>query len=80
MDREDADLRAAFDRGRNAWPGLNLDQELYALRVASTGIADVDLAMRAEDIYLAVACACGNPGARRGKRQRHARFLPPLLG
>ena len=65
MDREDAHLRAALERGRNAWPGLNLDHELYALRLASTEIADVDLGQRAEDIYLAVACACGNPSAHR---------------
>ena len=42
-----------------------MDQELYALRLASTEIADVDLAQRAEDIYLAFACACGNRGAHR---------------
>lgn len=56
---------ASFERGRNAWPGLSLDQELYSLRLAATKIADVDLAERAEDIYLAVACACGDPGAHR---------------
>jgi len=62
--RDEADLRAAFERGRRAWPGLNLDQDLYARRL-STEIAAADLARRAEDIYLALACVWGNPCAHR---------------
>jgi RNA polymerase sigma-70 factor, ECF subfamily len=77
--REDADLRAAFARGRKAWPGLKLDQTSYALRLASTEIADGDLAQRAEDIYLAIACACGNAAAHRMFEEHFLSQIPAYV-
>lgn len=59
------ELRASFERGRKAWPGVSLDAAAYASRLSETDISESDLAARAEDIYLALACASGDPRAHR---------------
>lgn len=79
VERTDGGVCAAFERGRIAWPGLSLDQEFYALRLISIDIADSDLAQRAEDIYLAVACACGDAGAHRIFESHYLSHVPRFV-
>ncbi len=80
MNQASPDLRASFERGRKAWPGLSLDADLYASHVAATEITDVDLAARAEDIYLACACACGDSQAHRLFEDHFLSQIPRFVG
>lgn len=70
------DLQASFERGRRAWPGVDLEIEVYATRSAANEITDDDLTDRAEDIYLAVACASGNPRAHQLFEERFLSQIP----
>jgi RNA polymerase sigma-70 factor, ECF subfamily len=74
------ELQQSFERGRKAWPGVHLDPELYAARSAVTEITDDDLAKHAEDIYLAVACASGDPRAHHLFEERFLSQIPRYVG
>ena len=53
-------LEAAFERGRSAWPGVDLSLDDFAAFVEERG-ASVELH---EDVYLACACLKGDTAAR----------------
>src|SRR6187551_1142423 len=69
-------MEAYLERGRKAWGGLRLDSERFALRVAAAGITEQDLAARSEEIYLAFACADGEPEAHRLFEQHFLSHVP----
>lgn len=63
----DAALRDAWEAGRRAWPGVDLDAETFVAHLARHAAAArtaADLAtIRAADLYLACACCRGDPRA-----------------
>lgn len=61
----DPALRGAFERGRAAWPDVTLGYAAFARRIESLAAPANDLTARAEDLYLACACAEGDPQALR---------------
>jgi RNA polymerase sigma-70 factor (ECF subfamily) len=63
-------LAELCDRGRAAWPRLQLDDEALLQQIARTlpqpppaAIADALLRLHAADLWLACACACGDAAA-----------------
>src|SRR5207245_4701876 len=62
-----AAIVAAYERGRNMFPNVSLDEETFARHLARATIRMPDgaapTALAAEDLYLASACAVGAPGA-----------------
>jgi len=63
MEQPSPEVRAAYDRGCRAWPGVRTDLDAYVAWVGSAAIAASDLTARAEDLYLAWACAGGDEHA-----------------
>ncbi len=61
----DSELALAYEAGRQAWPDVSLDQERFAERVRGGNVAPEDLPVRAADLFLAYACAEGDPAALR---------------
>lgn len=76
MKQASAQLKAAFERARTAWPGLRLDVERFASWLAAETVTEQDLAARGEEIYLAFACAEGEPGAHRVFEQHFLSQVP----
>jgi RNA polymerase sigma-70 factor (ECF subfamily) len=60
--------RAAFERGRAAWPTIDLDEKIFAAHLARTG----GHCQHDADLYLACACA---HGARNAATVFHRAFL-----
>jgi len=58
-------LLAAFEAGRERWPGVALPLEDFARRMDALEIDGEDLALRGPDLYLAAACATGDEAALR---------------
>jgi RNA polymerase sigma-70 factor (ECF subfamily) len=58
-----AALRALFEEGRRAWPGVALGIEAFVAHLADRVGADLPSAARAPDLYLACACATRVRGA-----------------
>jgi RNA polymerase sigma-70 factor (ECF subfamily) len=56
---------AAFELGQEAWPGVSLRPERFAAHAEQLGITGRGLLDRASDLYLACACAGGDPQAVR---------------
>ena len=54
------DLIAAVQRGRAAWPGVDLELEAFAERGARLQVRAEDLAAHGADLFLAWACAAGD--------------------
>jgi RNA polymerase sigma-70 factor (ECF subfamily) len=52
-------MSEAYDRGRAAWPDVSLDEAAFDAHFAALG-ADGE---HADDVYLACACASGEPAA-----------------
>jgi RNA polymerase sigma-70 factor (ECF subfamily) len=66
------DVRRMFERGRNAWPGLTVDEVVFAAHVRERVPADGDPSgIAAEDLYLACACAAGDEEALRAFERHH---------
>src|SRR5262245_28483153 len=59
------DVIAAFEAGRACWPGVGLSLEDFAARVAALDVGGDDLTLRGPDLFLATACAAGDPAALR---------------
>lgn len=83
-----SDPQASLERGRSAWPELDVDAGALAAWLSAAEIAGEDLAARADEIVLAFACARGDARAHRLFEERYlsevaryvARFrLPPHL-
>jgi RNA polymerase sigma-70 factor (ECF subfamily) len=62
-----AAIVAAYERGRNMFPNVSVDEDTFARHLARATIRMPDgaapSALAAEDLYLACACAVGVPGA-----------------
>jgi RNA polymerase sigma-70 factor (ECF subfamily) len=58
--QSDPAVRAAFEEGRQAWPGVKLSLDRFARRVEEAEINPADLAARKADLFLAYACAEGD--------------------
>src|SRR5262249_34678498 len=76
---DDLDARAAA-----AWPGVKLAPEVFARHLARHAGADADpegylAAVRAEDLYLACACAAHDPAALRALEDRCLAHVPAAL-
>ena len=54
-------IQAVLDEALRAWPGFGVDSEAFARHVAALGGDSAELA--AADLYLAFACAAGDPAA-----------------
>jgi RNA polymerase sigma-70 factor (ECF subfamily) len=59
------ELQASFERGKKAWPGVELGPDQFVARLTEGEIATDDLTAHAEELYLAIACAAGDPLAHR---------------
>jgi RNA polymerase sigma-70 factor (ECF subfamily) len=57
------EVLVAFAAGKAVWPRALLSQEQFARRVRERDIRPQDLANHGSDLYLAYACAEGDPGA-----------------
>jgi RNA polymerase sigma-70 factor (ECF subfamily) len=68
-----ARMADAFEAGRAAWPEIDLDAEAFRAHLAARGLApDAD---HGADLYLACACASGQPAALAAFE---ATFMPRL--
>jgi RNA polymerase sigma-70 factor, ECF subfamily len=72
-------LRALHARGRAAWPGIELDIAAFVTHAASCLKEGPLDDARAEDLYLAVACAAGVEQAIAALDKHHLCHLFPLL-
>lgn len=58
-------VEAAFLEGQRAWPGVSLGWQRFAQRAEELAIGMPDLGLRSADLFLAWACADGEPAALR---------------
>jgi RNA polymerase sigma-70 factor (ECF subfamily) len=56
-------LEGAYQAGRAAWPGVQLDREAFAERVDALNLDAETLERRGADLFLATACAREDPAA-----------------
>jgi RNA polymerase sigma-70 factor (ECF subfamily) len=56
-------VRRAAQLGRARWPALHLGEDAFARHIEGLGVPDHLILQRAEDLYLAAACAAGEPAA-----------------
>jgi RNA polymerase sigma-70 factor (ECF subfamily) len=57
------EVELAFEAGKAAWPKAALSLERFVRRITEREIRPQDLASHGGDLYLAYACAEGDPGA-----------------
>ena len=62
MDFEEA-ARQAFCRGPAAWPGVALELPQFLAWARGVGVEADQLVAQPTDLYLAAACAAGDPAA-----------------
>jgi RNA polymerase sigma-70 factor (ECF subfamily) len=60
-----SDLAGAFAAGKTAWPSVGLSYEAFAARIRDNGVTERDLGEHGPDLFLAAACAAGDPEALR---------------
>ena len=72
------DRAARIAEARAAWPGVDLDPDLFAAYVAERGDDDDDLCIT--DLYLAAGCAHGNPAALAAFDAQYLRQIGAALG
>jgi RNA polymerase sigma-70 factor (ECF subfamily) len=73
-------LRAMFDEGRKAWPGVELDAAVFERYVLErAGPAGDPSELRAPDLYLACACVEGNDRALAEFDKRWLTEVPSFL-
>jgi RNA polymerase sigma-70 factor, ECF subfamily len=58
-----ATAKTAYEAGRQAWPGVSLSSARFLARAAAADIAPDRLTQKSADIFLAFACADGDPRA-----------------
>jgi RNA polymerase sigma-70 factor (ECF subfamily) len=75
-------LRALFEAGRAAWPGVELDPTAFARHLGRHAAGEPALppAGHAADVYLACACAAGAPAAVATFDRRFSRILARAVG
>jgi RNA polymerase sigma-70 factor (ECF subfamily) len=56
-------VHSPFELGQRAWEGVHLSPESFARRASELQVSDDDLRTRASDLFLAWACAQGDPSA-----------------
>jgi RNA polymerase sigma-70 factor (ECF subfamily) len=61
MQTQAFDGPSAYEIGRNAWPGVALDEAAFVRRASELGISPELATSRAGDLYLAWACAARDP-------------------
>lgn len=75
---------AAWERGRAAWPGVDLPREAFAAHLSTllpaSGEAGAADGLQVADLYLACACGHGVPSAIRALEREHLRHVPRLIG
>lgn len=82
---------AAWERGRAAWPGVELPRDAFAAHLRKVGgpAADGRAGQAADtptpdehvaDLYLACACGRGNPAAIHALERDHIRHVPRFIG
>ena len=72
--RLEGSLAALVERGRARWPGLPLEPEHLAAEIGARVRSPSELeALQLEDLYLALACARGVPGALAAFDAEHLR-------
>jgi RNA polymerase sigma-70 factor (ECF subfamily) len=59
----DAEVQVAYERGRAAFPRIDVSQEIFQRWLGESGIDDEDLSTHCVDLFLAAACAAGNRAA-----------------
>src|SRR5262245_53373190 len=64
-----------YELGRDAWPDVDLDEATFVRRLSHLDIPLDQVAARAGDLYLAWACAEGNPVALAHFDQHHLRRI-----
>jgi RNA polymerase sigma-70 factor, ECF subfamily len=55
----------AFQSGRRAWPGVTLEREAFQAQMEARRADPETLGLRGSDLFLAAACAAGDPAAVR---------------
>lgn len=83
-DRKGEAWAAAWERGRAAWPGVDLPREAFAAHLSTLfpppsgedDAADSHVA----DLYLACACGHGIPAAIRALEREHLQHVPRFIG
>ena len=65
----------AYERGRAAWPAVQLDPDVFAAHLAQRSAGDA----HAEDLYLACACARGDAAAHAAFEQRFLADVPVFI-
>jgi RNA polymerase sigma-70 factor (ECF subfamily) len=73
-------LDHAFEIGRRTWPAATLTLEAFAEYVQSRELDSDTVCERAADIFLALACAAGDPGALSDFEQNFLTQVPRQLG
>jgi RNA polymerase sigma-70 factor (ECF subfamily) len=68
------ELQRLFDEGRAAWPALELEPEAFARLVAAEGVS------HGADLFLACACAQGDPRALAAFDERYLSQAGAILG
>jgi RNA polymerase sigma-70 factor (ECF subfamily) len=58
-------LRTAYEAGEVAWPGVKLSFQDFVARIDAAGISKENLIARSAEVFLAMACAAGDPVALR---------------
>jgi RNA polymerase sigma-70 factor, ECF subfamily len=69
-----------YETARAAWPGLHVDPERFAAYVGERASGGADLAaLHAGDLYLACACASGDPPGLAAFEARYVAEVPSFL-
>ena len=76
----DATLARLFERGRAAWPGIAVHREVFARYIRERAPDEEQrAAIHGDEIYLACACASGDPNAIALFDQRYLVEVPKFL-
>jgi len=73
-------LKQRIDAGRAAWPTVVLDDDAFARHVASLGGDGLPPLQHAADLWLACACALGDPGAIVAFERAHRATIERAIG
>lgn len=77
-------LAEAHARGRERWPGIEVDREQFAgfvaARCGDTNTAEALAAVRCDQLYLTCACAVGDPAALAAFDQTYGPVIDAALG
>src|SRR5262245_35046638 len=73
-------IASLFDDGRRAWSGVRVEEATFAAFVRERAGEDADLAaLHGADLYLACACAAGDPAALAAFEARYMADVPSFL-